>query len=86
MPTSSPDPYPTMKDPGIYRIAVAGRMLSGAASVVAGMAISERLNVTGGVETILVGRLQDQAELFGVLKTLYEMHLPIISANCMETG
>jgi len=34
-----------------------------------------------GTLATLVGRLQDQAELAGVLNTLYEMHLPLLSVE-----
>ena len=37
-------------------------------------------------ETILVGRLADQAALSGVLNTLYEQHLPVLSVDCLEEG
>ena len=32
----------------------------------------------------LVGRLQDQAELAGVLNTLYELHLPLLSVEYLD--
>lgn len=31
--------------------------------------------------TVLVGELRDQAALAGILNTLYEMHMPIISVK-----
>jgi len=37
-------------------------------------------------ETILVGRLADQAALSGVLNTMYEQHLPVLSVDCLEEG
>ena len=37
-------------------------------------------------ETVLVGRLADQAALACVLNTLYEQHLPVLSVNCLEEG
>lgn len=32
----------------------------------------------GGSETTLVGRMEDEAELFGFLDTLYSLHLPLL--------
>jgi hypothetical protein len=32
----------------------------------------------------LVGRLKDQAELSGVLNTLYELHLPLLSVEILS--
>lgn len=45
------------------------------------MNISEHLSSDGIIETVLIGRLQDQAELSGILNTLYELRFPIISAT-----
>jgi hypothetical protein len=36
-------------------------------------------------ETILVGRLPDQAALAGILKTLYELHLPVVKTECVDS-
>ena len=75
-----------MKGPATYRIIVQGAIDPSWASRLGGMNISEELSEGGDVETILVGRLPDQAALSGVLNALYEMHLPVISADCMESG
>ena len=32
----------------------------------------------------LEGRLADQAALTGVMNTLYELHLPVLSVDCLE--
>jgi hypothetical protein len=32
----------------------------------------------------LVGRLKDQGALAGVLSTLYELHMPVISVDCLD--
>ncbi len=43
----------------------------------------------GGTEdpqTVLVGRLADQSSLSGVLNTLYDLHLPVLSAECLGNG
>jgi hypothetical protein len=36
--------------------------------------------------TTLAGRICDQAELFGVLNALYDLHLPVISVRIIEWG
>jgi hypothetical protein len=36
----------------------------------------------GKIESVLEGRLLDQAALSGVLNTLYELHLPVMSVDC----
>jgi hypothetical protein len=44
------------------------------------MQVTETRATDGQPETILVGRVSDQAELPGILNSLYEMHLPVLSA------
>jgi len=34
--------------------------------------------------TTLVGRVRDQAELIGVLNSLYELHLPLLSVELLD--
>jgi len=73
-----------MNSPAIYRIKVEGLLNADWSDRIEGMNITE---VTGqGRSTVLVGRLQDQAALAGVLNTLYELHLPVMSVDCLENG
>ena len=48
------------------------------------------INATGGTEgareTALVGWLADQAALFGVLNTLYGLHLPLLSVEYLDNN
>ena len=76
-----PTATPTMEGPAIYRICVEGTIASEWINRLAGMTISPSED-TG--RTILLGRLNDQAALAGVLATLYELHLPVSSAECLE--
>jgi glutamate/tyrosine decarboxylase-like PLP-dependent enzyme len=46
--------------------------------------LAELQRPDGDMETTLVGRLADQAARKGVLNTLYELHLPVLSAQYME--
>jgi hypothetical protein len=72
-----------MEGPAIYRIHVQGRLDARLTNRLGGMQITE-ICVTGkGPETILVGRLVDQASLTGILNSLYELHLPVLSAECI---
>ena len=50
------------------------------------MSISEKRSEDDATESILVGGLADQAALSSVLDTLYELHLPVVSADCLEAG
>ncbi len=38
----------------------------------------------GSLVTILEGELSDQAALAGVLNTLYELHLPLLSVKRLD--
>ena len=75
--------YPTMRESAIYRIRVRGRLDPGLSDRVGGMYIENLARSDGTAESVLEGRLADQAALTGVLNTLYELHLPMISADCL---
>jgi hypothetical protein len=76
----------TMQGPAIYRIVVRGALDPDWSSRIAGMSITERHRAGDELETVLVGRLADQAALASVLNALYELHMPVVSAECLETG
>ena len=75
--------YPTMSEPATYRIRVRGRLDPRLSDRVGGMHIDNLSRDDGRAESVLEGRLADQAALTGVLNTLYELHLPVISADCL---
>ncbi len=74
----------TMHGPAIYRIHVRGRLDASYSDQLGGMQITESRGADGAPETILVGRLVDQAALSGILTFLYELHLPVLSAECVS--
>ena len=80
---------PTGKDfklwtPATYRIKVQGYLDERRSDFLGGMTITTASQGDQGVVTTLEGRLRDQAELSGVLNTLYELHLPILSVECLK--
>lgn len=75
--------YPTMSGPAVYRIRVCGPLNPDLSNRLAGMHIENLTRIDGSVESLLEGRLADQAALTGVLNMLYELHLPVISADCL---
>lgn len=83
---TSRDDRLTMGGAATYQIIVRGTIDPSWASRLAGMNISERRSDDGEVETLLVGRLADQAALSSVLNSLYELHLPVVSADCLDNG
>ena len=65
-----------MNTPAIYQIKVQGSMNSSWSDSLSGMNITSYEQ--DGDVTTLVGKLQDQAALTGVLQALYESHFPIL--------
>lgn len=80
-----PRAMPEMDGPATYRICVCGRLSPDWSCRLAGMRITPD---RGGpaARTILRGRLADQAALSGLLNSLYALHLPVISVECLEAG
>jgi hypothetical protein len=76
---------PTMHGPAIYRICVRGRLDASWSDRIGGMQITETRGPDGQAETILVGRLPDQAALSGILNALYDLHLPVVMAECVNS-
>ncbi len=74
-----------MHGPAIYRIRVRGRLDASWSDRIGGMQVTETRGPDGQVETILVGRLPDQAALAGILQSLYELHLPVVTAECVSS-
>ena len=64
-----------------YRIVVQGRLKRSMSDRMAGMSIETAKGQGQGMVTMLVGRLRDQAQLNGVLNTLYELHLPVMEVK-----
>jgi hypothetical protein len=65
--------------PATYQIKVQGRIDSNWSDRMAGMQIRITPEQTNPPITILEGEVSDQAALLGVLNSLYELHLPIVS-------
>ena len=76
---------PTMQGPAIYRITVQGHLDPDWSDRIEGMNITESKRPDGQVQSILVGRILDQSALSGILNTLYELHLPVVSVDCLES-
>ena len=70
--------------PATYSIKVQGYLDESKSDFLGGMTITATSQEDQGVVTTLVGRIRDQAELAGVLNTLYEFHLPILSVEHLK--
>ena len=73
-----------MDGPATYRICVKGRLVSDWLDRLSDMKVESSVERDGQETTMLEGRLADQAALSGLLNTLYELHLPVISVECLD--
>ncbi len=74
----------TFDKPGNYRIRVQGALDESWSERLGGMYITTNRQVDQKMVTTLVGRMQDQAELAGVLNTIYELHLSLLSVEYLD--
>jgi len=71
-----------MHGPATYQIRVEGLLEIKLGQQLEGMNISH----TGSGTSVIVGRLEDQAALAGVMTTLYNLQYPVASVTCLEVG
>ena len=68
--------------PGFYRIEVQGEMPPNKSDLFGGMKMfTSSLNEQPGRVTFLQGKVKDQSELSGILNSLYELHLSLLSVQ-----
>lgn len=72
--------------PANYRICVLGSLDERWSERLGGLRITTSSLKDQGSITALVGQIRDQAELSGVLNTLYELHLTLLSVEILEDG
>jgi hypothetical protein len=70
--------------PVTYRIEVEGHLAESWSDCLAGMRITIGKRLDQTMMTTLVGRLRDQAELSGVLNSLYDLRLPILKVEVVK--
>jgi len=70
--------------PATYRIEVDGHIDESWSDRLAGMQITTRKRSDQTTVTTLVGRLRDQAELSGVLNSLYGLNLSILKVEMVN--
>ena len=82
-PTRKPIPFDC---PATYKLIVQGWIDHAWSDRLEGMAICQATIESGSPVTILEGELSDQAALAGVLNTLYELHLPLLSLKRLRVS
>jgi hypothetical protein len=78
VPGVCPRPPLNMFDPVVCVILVQGALECAWSERLCGLALAV-YEADGGPRTLLAGRLPDQAAVHGVLTTLYDLGLPVIS-------
>ncbi len=73
-----------LETPATYRIRVQGRLDDTWADRLGGMAITSDTAADKPPVTARVGHRTDQAALSGVLNTLYDLHLPLLSVDNLD--
>jgi hypothetical protein len=82
--TSQNDLKLTIDKPATYCIQVIGGLDQSWSDRLAGLTITSSDEEGMQAITTLSGAIIDQAALFGVLKALYDMRLPLLSVECLE--
>jgi hypothetical protein len=70
--------------PASYQISVQGRIDPSWSDLLEGMTICVTTGEGEPSVTTLDGEFSDQAALLGVLNSLYELHLPVLSVVCLS--
>jgi len=74
----------TVDQPATYCIRVVGYLDENWSARLGGLKITPSSQERKTAVTTLSGSIIDQAALFGVLKALYDMRLPLLSIECLE--
>jgi hypothetical protein len=72
--------------PATYSIRVVGHLDENWSTRLGGLKINATSQEGKKAVTTLSGPVIDQAALFGVLKALYDMRLPLLSVECLDAN
>lgn len=70
--------------PAPYRIRVQGHLDDSWSDRLGGMVLTRAFTANNQPMTILIGQLNDQAALSGVMNALYNEHLPVLSVELLN--
>ena len=84
MPIPPPRETIYFDSPATYKIIVQGTIAPEMSDRVEGMTIQGGTQGRNNSITTLEGELSDQAALAGVLNTIYELHLLVLSVECLN--
>lgn len=70
--------------PGFYRIEIQGDVPSNRSDLFGDMKVfTPSLSEATDKVTFLQGKVRDQSELSGILNSLYDLHLSLLSVECL---
>ncbi len=69
-------------EPAVYQIRLKGRLRGDWADWFGGLAITPAENG----DTLLTGPVVDQAALYGLLRKVRDLGLPLLAVNCLNPG
>ena len=78
-------PQRLFESPGTYRIRVQGHLDERLSDYLGGMVITRAFSEDNEPLSILVGQLQDQAALSGVLNELYDRRTPLLTVEYVDS-
>ena len=73
-----------LETPAIYQIVVQGNIDLSYSPILGQFQINNEKIEGETDKTMLVGKVEDQAALSGILNTLYELHMPVLSVECIK--
>ena len=76
----------SFQKPAVYKIKVKGEISGSLTGRFGGLQINVDRAKDKDPVTVLIGQINDQSALSGILTTLYDFHLPIISVNMLENS
>ena len=74
----------SFQKPAVYKIKVQGAISGSLTDRFGGLQINVDRSKDKNPVTILIGQINDQSALSGVLTALYDFHFPIISVNLLN--
>ena len=80
--TDEPRPNPDLKQPMVYQIRVKGHLRPQWITRFEGLSIT--LEENGN--TLLSGPVVDQSALYGILKIIRDLSMPLLSVNSVDAG
>ena len=73
-----------LETPAIYQIVVQGNIDLSYSQNLSQFQINNEKIEGEADKTMLIGKVEDQATLSGILNTLYELHMPVLSVECIK--